>query len=111
MEAGGAADDLDVLRLRPVLERQVIVRKGTNDVQEQPARQHDWLCSALDLRVELHPQAELHVRRLQLHPAGLFTDQDTRQRLDRAARRYAARRDAQSSEERVTGYRQLHLIK
>src|SRR4051794_20744166 len=111
MELRGPRNDLDITGLRPVLQTEIIVRKGTNDVQQEPARQDDRVRPALDLRVDLHADADLHVGGLQLHRPALFADEHTRERLDRAARRDTARGNAQSSEERFTGYRQLHLIK
>src|SRR5436305_5983934 len=56
---------LDVLLARAVLERQLVLRKRANDVEQQAAGQ-DGGALTLDVRVDANADAELHVSGLKL---------------------------------------------
>src|SRR4051794_24742508 len=90
MEARRAGDDLDVTLRRAVLERQVVLRQGPHDVEEEAAGEDNGAL-ALDRGLGAYADAELHVGGLQLDAACAGLKADAGERLDRAAGRHAAR--------------------
>src|SRR5205085_12630161 len=89
VEARRPGNELDVPLGGAVLERQVVLRERTHDVEEEPAWKDDYSL-ALDRRLGRDPDAELHVGRLQLDIARAGLEPDAGERLDRAARRDTA---------------------
>ena len=107
MEAGTARDDLHVLLRAAVLERELVLRKGPHDVEEEPAGKDDGAVLGLCGR-HADPDPHLHVGRLELQLASLDSKEDAGEGLDGAAGGRSPYGDPKSGQERFTGNGQLH---
>src|SRR5689334_17981073 len=102
-----AGHHLDVLLVRTVLEREVVLGQGADDVEEQPARQDDGAL-ALGPGFHLYTDAQLHVGGLELDLPGVGADENAGERLDGAARRHATNSDAELIQKVLTLNGELH---
>ncbi len=109
VERGGASHDLDVLLSRSQLERDLIAWQRTDDVDEQPRRQHDRPL-AHHLALERDAQADLHVRRAQFDPPILRQHLHAGEGLDGAACGRRSGDRLQMGKEEVAPRRKLHVI-
>ena len=86
MKGGVSGHELDVLFGAAELERDAVGWEEPDNVEQQTRRQ-DYGALPDDLRLERNAQADVHVGRLEFTAASRGEELNSRQRLDRAARR------------------------